>query len=63
MFFMSFFSAYQVIHTCFDLNEPLKLPLNLFCENEYFKQINDGKDDMKLSEKAREINNFKAKIL
>ena len=48
--FMTFFSAYQVIHTCCDGNEPLKLPLNLSCGNENFEHIIDGKFDKKFSD-------------
>ena len=47
-FFMTLFSAYQVTHTCFEQNEPLKPSLNFFCGNEYFKHVIDGKVDMKL---------------
>ena len=49
-FFMTFFNAYQVIHTWCEQNEPLKRSLNFFCGNEYFKYVIDGKVDMKLSD-------------
>ena len=49
-YFMTFFSAYQVIHTWCELNGPLKRSLNFFCGNEYFKHVIDGKVDMKLSD-------------
>ena len=49
-FFMTLFSAYQVIHTWCKQNEPLKRSLNLFCGNEYFKHVIDGKVNMKLSD-------------
>ena len=49
-FFMALFSAYQVIHTWCEQNEPLKRSLNFFCGNEYFKYVIDGKVDMKLSD-------------
>ena len=48
MLFLTLFSAYQVIQTCCDYNEPLKRSLNFFCGNEYFKHVIDGKVDMKL---------------
>ena len=47
---MALFSAYQVIHTWCEQNEPLKRSLNFFCGNEYFKYVIDGKVDMKLSD-------------
>ena len=49
-FFMTLFSAYQVIHTWCEQKEPLKRSLNFFCGNEYFKHVIDGKVDMKLSD-------------
>ena len=48
-FFMTLFSAYQVIHTWFEQNEPLKQS-SIFCGNEYFKHVIDGKVDIKLSD-------------
>ena len=49
-FFMTLFSAYQVVRTWFEQNEPLKRSLNIFCGNEYFKHVIDAKVDMKLSD-------------
>ena len=49
-FFMTLFSAYQVIHTWCKQKEPLKRSLNFFCGNKYFKHVIDGKVDMKLSD-------------
>ena len=49
-YFMTPFSADQVIHTCCEQNEPLKRSLNFFCGNEYFKHVIDGNVDMKLSD-------------
>ena len=42
-FFMTLFSAYQVNHTRREQNEPLKLSLNYFCGNEYFKHFSTVK--------------------
>ena len=47
---MALFSAYQVVDTWCEQNEPLKRSLNFFCGNEYFKYVIDGKVDMKLSD-------------
>ena len=58
MLFLTLFSAYQVIHTWCEQNEPLKRSLNFFCGNQYFKHVIDGKVDMKLPERK---NNFKRK--
>ena len=60
---MTFFSACQVIHTLCEQNQPLKRSLNLFWRKEFFKHVIEGKVDMKLSDKAREKKNFKAKII
>ena len=49
-FFMTLFSAYQVIHTWCEQKESLKRSLNFFYGNEYFKHVIDGKVDMKLSD-------------
>ena len=49
-FFMTFFSAYQEIHTWCTQNEPLKRSLNIICGNDYFKHVIDGKVDMKVSD-------------
>ena len=49
-FFMTLFSAYQVIQTWCEQNETLKRSLNFFCGNELFKHVIDGKIDMKLSD-------------
>ena len=49
-FFMTLFSAYQVIYTWFEQNEPLNRSVNFFWGNEYFKHVIDGKVDMKLSD-------------
>ena len=58
---MTFFSAYQVIHTWYEQNETLKRSLKFFCGNEDFKHVIDVKFDMKLSDYAREKITFQAK--
>ena len=45
MLFYDPFSAYQVIQTWCKQMGPLKRFLNLFCRNEYFKHVIDGKVD------------------
>ena len=47
---LTFFNAYQVIHTWCEQIEPSKRSLNFFSGNEYFKHVIDGKVDMKLSD-------------
>ena len=50
------FSAYHIIQAGYEQNKPLKWSLNIFCGNEYFKYVIDGKVYMKLSVEAREKN-------
>ena len=47
-YFMALFSAFQVIHTWCEQNEQLKRSLNIFCGNEFFRHVIDGKVDMKI---------------
>ena len=49
-FFMTIFSAYHMIRTWCEQNEPLKRSLNFFCGNQFFKHFIDGKVNMKPSD-------------
>ena len=49
-FFLTIFQAYQEIYAWYEQNEPLTRSLNIFCKNEYFKHVIDGKVDIKLSD-------------
>ena len=61
MLLFNFFSAYHIIHACYEKSKLLNQSLNFFCGNEYFKCVIHGKVYMKLSVKAWEENYLKAK--
>ena len=55
MLLYDFFSAYQVIHTWCEQNEPLKRSLNNIFGNEIFKYVIEGRSDMEVSVLNREL--------